>query len=291
MIKKIYQRVSRIMKNFCRSLKKEVPIYIPVFQGELLKNRVALITGGTKGIGYAMAESFLKNEATVIITGRSDDSVKKAVQSLMNDSAIKDRIFGIVMDNTNVSKFQEKFDGILKLIYPKNVDILVNNAGVIKGGSVGHFDEDGFNETLNVNLKAPAMLSEIVAKYMKDNKIQGNILNVCSSSSLRPAVSPYTMTKWGMRGLTKGFAKAFIPYGIVVNGIAPGPTATPMLISDGYDGIELQTNPTGRYATAQEIANMATILVSAMGRMIVGDVLYMTGGAGVFTYDDMEYNF
>ena len=66
-------------------------------------------------------------------------------------------------------------------------------------------------------------------RYMRDNHIKGNILNIASSSSLRPATSAYTLTKWGTRGLTLGLAKVLAPYGITVNGIAPGPTATPML--------------------------------------------------------------
>jgi len=125
---------------------------------------------------------------------------------------------------------------------------------------------------------------------VKDNKIKGNILNIVSSSSLRPALTPYTISKWGMRSFTLGLAKVLIPYGIVVNALAPGPTATEMLIKDGYDGIENQANPSGRFATASEVANMAVILVSSIGRMIVGDTIYMTGGAGLFTYDDIKYN-
>ena len=124
---------------------------------------------------------------------------------------------------------------------------------------------------------------------MKVNNIQGNILNIASSSSLRPGNSPYILSKWGVRSLTLGMAKTLIPYGIVVNGLAPGPTNTPMLFKDDYDGIELSSNPSGRYGTSEEVANLAVILVSSLGRLIVGDTLFMTGGAGVLTFDDVEY--
>lgn len=142
---------------------------------------------------------------------------------------------------------------------------------------------------LDTNLKGTAFLSRTVARYMIENKIQGNILNIASSSSLRPAISAYTLSKWGIRGLTLGLAKALIPYGIVVNGIAPGPTATPMLLPDGGEDIGNDTLPGGRYAMPEEIANMAVVLVSGMGRTVVGDIVYMTGGAGLITFEDMNY--
>ena len=118
----------------------------------------------------------------------------------------------------------------------------------------------------------------MIGKYMKENQIRGNILNIASSSSLRPAVSAYTLSKWGLRGLNMGLAKALSPYGITVNGLAPGPTATDKI-------------PLKRYIMPEEIANMAVFLVSDMGRSIIGDIVYMTGGAGVVTYEDMNYKF
>ena len=126
---------------------------------------------------------------------------------------------------------------------------------------------------------------------MKQQNIAGNILNIASSSSFRPASSAYTISKWGVRGLTLGLAKSFSPYGIVVNGVAPGPTATPMLLKDKKDDLTFERNPLGRFALPEEIANMAVFLVSDMGRTIVGDIVCMTGGAGVITFDDVNYNF
>ena len=125
---------------------------------------------------------------------------------------------------------------------------------------------------------------------MRNNRIHGNILNIASSSSLRPANSPYIVSKWGIKGLTLGLAKMLIPYDIVVNGIAPGPTATPMLHRDEMQGIEDDSNPMKRLVSPIEIANMAVVLTSGLGRSIVGDTVYMTGGAGVITIDDVECN-
>ena len=92
-----------------------------------------------------------------------------------------------------------------------------------------------------------------------------------------------------MRGYTLGLAKTLIKHGIVVNGLAPGPTATPMLIKNENPNLSLPNNPSGRYALPEEIANMAVVLTSGIGRMIVGDIVYITGGAGVITFDDINY--
>lgn len=92
--------------------------------------------------------------------------------------------------------------------------------------------------------------------------------------------------------MTKGLAKILSPYGITVNAIAPGPTATPMLMPNGIkDDISFPTNPLGRFIMPGEIANMAVFLVSNMGRSIIGDMVFMTGGSGVVTYDDVHYSF
>ena len=91
------------------------------------------------------------------------------------------------------------------------------------------------------------------------------------------------MSKWTIRGFTKGLADILIPYGIIVNAIAPGPTATPMLGMNSEDDLDLQNNPSKRYATPEEIANLAVMLISDMGNLVVGDTLYATGGSGVIT--------
>lgn len=114
------------------------------------------------------------------------------------------------------------------MINGRTIDILVNNAGLV-GGDIRNTSEVDFDKIINTNLKSVFFLSRLIAEDMVKNGIEGNILNIASSSSLRPAISAYTLSKWGVRGLTQGLAKMFAPHGIVVNGLAPGPTATPML--------------------------------------------------------------
>ena len=260
---------------------------------ELLKGRVALITGGTSGIGFHMAEAFLRSGAAVIVTGRSEERLLRACSELKKNNDNEGRLFSMVWDNTQVSCFEECFQTALNKVkacgYPY-IDILVNNAGVL-GASMPNAREEEFDRVIDTNLKGVFFLSQLFGKYMKENKITGNILNVGSSSCLRPAISAYTLSKWGIRGLTLGLAKSLAPYGITVNGIAPGPTATPMLLKDDLNNITNNGNPIGRYALPEEIANMAVILVSPMGQTIVGDMVYMTGGVGLITFDDGDYTF
>lgn len=287
-----------------RQLKKTAKIYlqknftvkeavqVPILKSNMLDNRFALITGGTSGIGLSISREFLNCGASVVITGRSKERVDKALDEFKKGGGMfDDRVFGVVMDNSNVNDIERGFKDITELAQHRNrqIDILVNNAATLNWTQFGKMTEDKYDTVVDTNLKGTYFLSQEVSNYMKDRNIKGNILNIASSSSLRPAVSPYTISKWGIRGLTIGLAKILTPYGITVNGLAPGPTATPMLIGDS-NNLNHPDTPTGRYIAPEEIANMAAILVSDMGKMIIGDIVYMTGGCGVITVDDMRYS-
>lgn len=256
---------------------------------ELLKGRTALITGGTSGIGYAIAKGFIEAGAKVVITGRNQTRVDEACDKLKIETNATNAIYGIEFNNKNVKAFEDKFNVVLSLIGNGTIDILVNNAGV-NGPSIERVTEDQYDNILDTNLKATFFLSRLIGRYMKEKNINGNILNIASASSLRPANGPYGLTKWGIRGFTLGLAKALIKDGITVNAIAPGATTTPMIHKNTDDNISNPTLPLGRYILPQEIANMAVFLVSDMGRSIVGDTIYMTGGAGNISLDGVNYN-
>lgn len=253
---------------------------------EVLQGRVALITGGTSGIGFAIAKAFHHAGATVVITSRTKDRAEEAAAKISSD-----RIYGVEFDVTRIHDYAAKVEEIKQLVNNKPIDILVNNAGLVGGDIRNATTEEQFDKIMDTNLKSAFYLSKIVATDMIRNKVHGNILNLASSSSTRPATSAYVLSKWGIRGLTLGLAKMLIPHGIVVNGIAPGPTATPMLGKNDYSDISLPTSPIGRYCLSEEIASMAVVLCGPQGRSIVGDIIYMTGGAGVIEFNDIDYNF
>lgn len=252
---------------------------------KLLEDKIALITGGTSGIGKAIAEILFKSGATVIITSRSRDKADKVAKQISAD-----RVFGIELDSTDIINLQNKLNEIKEILNGRPIDILVNNAG-LNGGDIRYDDEEAFDKIINTNLKSIFFLSRLIAKDMIKNHVKGNILNIASSSSLRPAISAYALSKWGVRGLTQGLAKMLAPHRIVVNGLAPGPTATPMLGKKDYSDIALPTSPIGRYALPEEIAAMALFLCGPQGRTIIGDIVYMTGGAGIIENNDINYDF
>lgn len=282
MLKKVLRKIKHKLKNIF-SIK--IPVKNPILYGELLKGRCALITGGTSGIGFAIAEAFLRNKADVVITGRNQLKIDTAVNNLKK-AFPEQKISGVLLDNCNISKMKDSFQNVLLLEQEKKIDILVNNAGVINKTFFGNTLENDFDLVIATDLKGPYFLSELFANYLKENKIEGNILNVSSSSAIRPASNSYGLAKWGLRGMTLGLAKHLSGYGIVVNAIAPGPTATTMLLNDNEKSISRPSSPSERYATPEEIANMSVVLVSDLGRMINGDTVYITGGCGLLTFDD-----
>lgn len=278
------------IKNFLVSkLSIREKVVVPVYSGNLLQGRSAIITGGTSGIGYSIALAFLRNGAKITIIGRNvnrlnDTKVKLEEESGCSPSNIELLCLDILLYDTAKIAIEQYLNNSNRYI-----DILVNNAGINGGELFPHTNEEDFDKILGVNLKGSYLLSQIVASYMIKNNICGNILNLASSSSLRPATSSYTISKWGIRGITLGMAKKLIRYGIVVNGIAPGPTATKMVNMENLDNLFLASSPSKRYLTPEEVANWAVFLVSDLGKMIVGDIIYITGGAGIITYDDIGY--
>lgn len=248
-----------------------------------------MVTGGTSGIGFSIAKAFLKAGASVIFTGRDQERIN-ATLSLLSGLG---RAYGFVLDNTKVTEFDSSLFELLELVRNdgiQHIDILVNNAGVNYKGMPNATEEE-YDKVMDTNLKGAFFLSQAFGKYMVENHIEGNILNIASASALRPADSAYSLSKWGIRGLTLGLAKLLGQHGITVNGIAPGPTATPMMMKGDNANMALERIPLGRYIMPEEIASMAVFLVSNLGRSVMGDMVFMTGGAANLTYDDVNYSF
>lgn len=278
----IKQKLKRGIKSIIMLTKEEKKIPIPLQTNttELLKGKTALITGGTGGIGMAIAESFLKNGAQVILAGTTEAKLKTSIEKLEKGLDCASRLRSIVINVKDVNSLPDKIRFASALFETNKIDILVNAAGILNHSDFWNTTEKEYDAVMDINLKGTFFICQAMAAYMKENKIQGHILNVSSSSALRPAWTPYPISKWAIRGFTLGLADTLLPYGITVNAIAPGPVATAMLGKKAGDSIHNQNNPIGRYAEPSEIANLATFMVSDMGNMIVGDTFYITGGAG-----------
>ena len=275
-------KITRTIKKYLNFFKKKRIVPVPVLtdKDKLLNGKVALITGGSSGIGFAIAEEFLKAGAKVIITSTNEKKLNDALQQI---GGRPEELKGITLDVTDVESVNKKVLEAMYIFPEKRIDILVNSAGVRARADFLNITEEKWNKTIDTNLKGTFFMCQAVSKLMIEKKIKGHILNVSSASALRPAKTPYQISKWGIKGMTLGLADALIPYGIVVNAIAPGPTATPMLDFDSEDNIFNEKNPAGRYALPSEIAALAVFMVSDLGDLIVGDSFYMTGGAGTIT--------
>ena len=256
---------------------------------EILKDQVILLTGSTGGLGQEFAQAFLKAGAKLILCARNTNKLTDLKERLINaDSSYEERIHTLIFNVNDINQYERVFSEAIA--FYGHIDSLINNAGVI-GASIPQAKPDDYDNIMSTNLRSAFFLSQIAIKYFRDNNIMGHILNIASSSSIRPAFSAYSLSKWGIRGLTLGLAKLGAPYGITVNAIAPGPTATPMLGKKDSQDLSLPFSPIGRYIHPVEIANMAVVLISSCGRSIIGDVIYMTGGAGTITFDDDEIVF
>lgn len=272
----IKAKIKKVIKTL--NGKEKIPIVEVQQETQLLTNKVVLITGGSGGIGFAIAKKCLASGAKVIIAGTSEQKLNAKVKGCDTQS-----IKALVLNLNDVSSFEAKIQEACGLFEENRIDVLVNSAGVNPAKKFFDITEKDFDITMAVNVKGIFFMCQAMAKYMIENKIKGHILNLSSSSALRPAWGPYEMSKWTIKGFTVGLADMLIKHGIVVNAIAPGPTATPMLGKEEGDDLDLPNNPTGRYAMPEEIAELAVMLISDAGKLVVGDTLYATGGAGTIT--------
>ena len=274
-----------VPEQVCMKTSAQIVVLGP---NQMLSGRNALVVGGTRGIGYAMASAFLDaGAANVIITGRHPETNAEACRKLLEKEGNAGRVHSMVLDYAKTDELAQVPQRCEELLHGGRLDILVNNGGVM-GKHILSTDEENWDAVMNANLRGVYFLSRAVGMYMKERQIQGNILNVASSSCAYPAPAPYYVSKWGIRAITPGLAKVFVPYGIVVNCLVPGPTATDMLHKTGED-ITAPGLPFGRYTMPEEMAGVALMLVGPMGRSIVGDCVFATGGCGVVTVDDNNH--
>ena len=260
-------------KFYYSKLHKKTPVVIhDVDFGRILENKQAIVTGGTSGIGMEIARKMIACGAVVTLVGRNPQKTQKVAQELGCDY--------LLLDLTDT---HDLIDKVTDYIKDRKIDILVNSAGIIDHEAWLEKTPENFDLVINTNLKAAYFMCQTIAKHMLEHKIQGHILNVSSSSSMRPGWGPYQLSKRALNGMTMGFADKLAKDGITVNGLAPGVTVTPMA-SQFMDTDNLAYfNPLRRAETPEEIANLAVFLVSNLGTSIVGDTVMITGGSGMFT--------
>ncbi len=272
------KRIVRYLVSACK-IKNIVPVYEPIDSKKMLLKKTAVIVGGSGGIGKAIAKKLYDSGANVIITATSEESLASALKEVNNNSR---NIKGIVFRLEEINDYCEKI-AALHNQYGK-IDIFVNCSGVhTEKADFWTITKQEYMRVINTNLNYVFFLCQEIAKYMRNNKIRGHICIVSSSRGLEPAWTPYGISKWGINGLIKGLSKELISYGIIVNGIAPGSTATKLIGVEKGDTIYSNENDVGRLVMPEEVAEFTKLLVSDIGNMVVGDILTISGGRG--TYD------
>lgn len=244
-----------------------------------LKNKVAVVTGGTRGIGLAIVREFLKNGAKVVLFGSRKESVDKALDELKKENS-KFEVSGMYPNLTNYGEVEKAINAIAKQ-YGK-IDILVNNAGVSARESIFDYKPEDFDKVMALNVNAVFYGSKAVAPIMK-NAGGGVILNTSSMVSLygQPAGCAYPASKFAVNGLTKSLARELAPCNIRVNAVAPGVTDTDMVANlpeQMREGIK-KTIPLGRIGTPEDIANAFVYLASDKASYVTGEILSVDGCA------------
>lgn len=244
----------------------------------MLKDKVAIVTGGTRGIGYEIVRTYLKNNAKVVLFGSREDSVNKAIEMLKNEN-VNYEVSGYYPDLTNLEEVEKVFEQV-KNNYGK-IDILVNNAGVSSSMRLEDYTMDEFDRVVNTNIKSVFVCSKAALPYLKESK--GTIINTSSMVSIHAQAAGvmYPASKFAVNGITKSLSRELAPYGIRVNAVAPGITETDMVKNLPKEVIEplIATIPLGRIGTTTDVANAFLYLASPMASYVTGEVLQVDGAA------------
>ena len=249
-----------------------------------LDGKVALVTGATYGIGFAIAKGLAEAGATIVFNDIKKELVDKGLASYEAEGI---KAHGYVCDvtdeaavNAMVAKIEEEVG---------SVDILVNNAGIIKRIPMHEMSAAEFRQVIDVDLNAPFIVAKAVIPAMM-KKGHGKIINICSMMSEfgRETVSAYASAKGGLKMLTRNIASEYGAYNIQCNGIGPGYIATPQTAPlrerqpDGsrhpFDGFIIAKTPAGRWGNPDDLAGPAVFLASEASDFVNGQILYVDGG-------------
>lgn len=246
----------------------------------LLKNKKAIVTGGTSGIGKAIALLFVKNGADVAIFGTNEKNGQDALLELeKNKSDPSQKILFKKVDVSKTKIVEEAINQVLAEL--SAVDILINNAGITKDGFIIKMTEEEWDEVIAINLKSVYNTSRIIARSMMKAR-SGKIINISSIVGLIGAAAQtnYAASKAGMIGFTKSLAKELARKNVCVNAIAPGYIQTKMteVLSKEIQEKYLSEIPLCRIGSVDDVANAALFLASDLSNYITGQVLTVDGG-------------
>lgn len=246
---------------------------------ELLKDNVAFVTGGTRGIGYAIVRTFLENKAKVVLCGSRPETAQKAVDALKAENSAFE-VEGMSPDLTDYASVEKAINDV-KAKYGK-IDIVVNNAGISASEPLYNYDPANFDKIMQLNVNSCFYTVRAAAPIMKENG-GGVIINTSSMVSIhgQPAGAGYPASKFAVNGLTKSLARELAKDNIRVNAVAPGVTDTDMVaaLPEQTRQYITSTIPLGRIGTPQDVANAFLFLASPLASYVTGEILSVDGCA------------
>lgn len=243
-----------------------------------LSDKVALITGSSHGLGFAIARGLGQAGATLVLNGRNEEKLQDAVSVLSGEGLT---VSGYPFDVSDEEQVQRKIALIEEEVGP--IQILVNSAGIQKRAPLETVEESTWREVIDINLTGVFLASKQVARRMIARK-SGKIINICSLMCEvgRETIGPYAAAKGGVRMLTKTMAVEWAKHNIQVNGIGPGYFITPMtqpLAEDPtFDAWIKSRTPAGRWGDPTELVGTAIYLASSASDFVNGQIIYVDGG-------------
>lgn len=249
-----------------------------------LKGKVALVTGGCHGIGYAIGKGLAQAGAEVVFNARRQDAIDAAVENFRKDGIAARGYVCDVTDEEQVNALVAKVEKEVGVI-----DILVNNAGIIKRIPMTEMSVADFRQVIDIDLNAPFIVAKAVLPAMI-KKGHGKIINICSMTSElgRETVSAYAAAKGGLKMLTKNICSEYGGANIQCNGLGPGYIATPQTAplrekqADGsrhpFDSFIIAKTPAGRWGVPEDLVGPAVFLASEASNFVNGHILYVDGG-------------
>jgi gluconate 5-dehydrogenase len=244
-----------------------------------LSGKVALVTGGTQGIGLAIGLALARAGAKVCVNGLHDEKLLACRESFRNEGL---DVFTLKFNVTDEQEVDKGISMIENNVGP--VDILVNNAGIIKRVPILDMSISDYKQVIDVDLVAPLIISKRVVPKMIEKR-SGKIINMCSMMSEygRNTVSAYASAKGGLKLLTQNMTCEWAKYNIQINGIGPGYIATSLtapIRENGhpFNDLVMARTPAGRWGEPEDVANAALFLASQASNFVNGHILYVDGG-------------
>jgi 3-oxoacyl-[acyl-carrier protein] reductase len=245
-----------------------------------LSGQVAIVTGGSRGLGGAIAMLFAQAGANLVVNYAKNKTAAEELKEKAENYGVD-----VLVEQGNIANYADCkriLDNTLRQF--NKVDILVNNAGIWEPGNIGEISPESWQRTINVNLTGVYNFTNLVVPVMKEQK-RGNIINISSRCSRRgeARASSYVATKAALNGFTRSIAIELGPYNIRANGVAPAWIYSDMtyehLRKEGIEEEILKTIPLGRIGDPEDVANLCLFLASDLSSYLTGETIFLSGGS------------